>query len=218
MFIGIAGLTIEKKSPWWRAPYRGSAGAGKDEAATVLLTEYGFQKLSFADPLKRICNDVYEFTDRQLWGSSECRNAIDGRYGELTPRKALQTLGDDWGRQNYADTWIEYALRVSAKLAKGGWGYSSKWGLMLNERAKPTHLVCTDLRYPNELAAIHKMGGITIRCKRLVDELKVRPTHRSEIALLKVPDSAFTYVVENGSDIKGLHSKIRAIAEVLKPL
>jgi hypothetical protein len=58
----------------------GRAGAGKDTAASTLVTEFGFIKVSLADPLKRICKEVFAFTDEQLWGPSECRNAPDPRF------------------------------------------------------------------------------------------------------------------------------------------
>lgn len=64
MIIGISGL----------------AGSGKDTAADSLVLGHGYVKLSFADPLKRIARDVYGFTETQLWGSSDNRNAPDFRY------------------------------------------------------------------------------------------------------------------------------------------
>lgn len=64
MIIGVCGL----------------AGAGKDTIADYLSGSFKFQKVAFADPLKRICRDVYDFTDEQLWGPSEKRNEPDKRY------------------------------------------------------------------------------------------------------------------------------------------
>lgn len=64
MILGISGL----------------AGSGKDTVADILVRDYRFAKVAFADPLKRIVRDVYDFTDDQLWGPSEARNGIDTRY------------------------------------------------------------------------------------------------------------------------------------------
>jgi len=61
----------------------GLSGTGKDTAADILVRNHGFVKVSLADPIKRICRDVFDFTDDQLWGPSESRNAPDKRY----PRK-----------------------------------------------------------------------------------------------------------------------------------
>jgi hypothetical protein len=74
MIVGICGL----------------AGSGKDTAADFLVKNEGFVKIAFADPLKRICRDVYDFTDLQLWGPSEERNKPDTRY----PREHGPYSGD----------------------------------------------------------------------------------------------------------------------------
>jgi hypothetical protein len=64
MIIGISGL----------------AGSGKDTCADFLVRNHDFVKVSFADPMKRICRDVYGFSFDQMWGPSEARNAPDERY------------------------------------------------------------------------------------------------------------------------------------------
>ena len=56
----------------------GKAGAGKDTLA-ALLCEAGGQVISHADPLKRFARSVLGFTEDQLWGPSEARNAPDPR-------------------------------------------------------------------------------------------------------------------------------------------
>lgn len=109
----------------------GRAGSGKDTIADILVRDHGFVKVAFADPLKRICRDIFDFSYEQLWGPSEKRNEPDSRYprewktnanrdsfpiSHLTPRFALQQLGTEWGRNCYSDIWVEYALRVADKL------------------------------------------------------------------------------------------------------
>jgi hypothetical protein len=69
----------------------GRAGSGKDTIADLLVYHHGFVKVALADPLKRICRDVYGFTDDQLWGSSSARNAPDSRY----PRPSLPYLPEE---------------------------------------------------------------------------------------------------------------------------
>lgn len=64
MIVGISGL----------------AGSGKDTLADILVREHRFVKVSFADPLKRICADIFGFSYDQLWGPSASRNAPDERY------------------------------------------------------------------------------------------------------------------------------------------
>ncbi len=58
----------------------GVAGSGKDFIADLLVKNHDFVKIALADPLKRICRDVFDFSDEQLWGPSEKRNQPDKRY------------------------------------------------------------------------------------------------------------------------------------------
>lgn len=58
----------------------GKAGTGKDTIADVLVKDYGFVKVAFADVLKRVCKDIFQFSDEQLWGPSDKRNEPDPRY------------------------------------------------------------------------------------------------------------------------------------------
>lgn len=128
MIIGISGLS----------------GSGKDTLADMMVKEYDFVKIGIADPMKRICKKIYDFSDEQLWGPSEKRNSIDKRYPRtehvlsidstncqvcgidknfinmtcyLTPRYALQILGD-WGVNCYCDTWSDIAVHTAQELLK----------------------------------------------------------------------------------------------------
>lgn len=78
----------------------GKAGSGKDTIADILVKDLGFVKVAFADPLKRVCKDIYDFTDEQLWGPSEKRNEADFRYihrkaGSLGRKTVSAFLPDD---------------------------------------------------------------------------------------------------------------------------
>ena len=122
----------------------GKAGSGKDTAADFMVAQHGFVKVAVADPLKRICREVFDFSEEQLFGPSEKRNEPDRRYLRwmadiphmltedakkefpdgnvpqyLTPRHALQQLGTEWGRACYENVWVDYALRVAKKVMFG---------------------------------------------------------------------------------------------------
>lgn len=58
----------------------GLAGSGKDSVAKFFGSDCGYCNVAFADPLKRIARDVYDFSEEQLWGPSEMRNMPDERY------------------------------------------------------------------------------------------------------------------------------------------
>lgn len=113
----------------------GTAGSGKSTVADHLVAKHGFIAVNLADPIKRFCREVFDFSEEQLWGPSEKRNEPDKRYGKpvrilvdqdeygtrteyLTPRHALQQLGTEWGRACYPNIWVDYAIRVAKQLLK----------------------------------------------------------------------------------------------------
>ena len=155
------------------------AGSGKDTVADYLVKEYGFCKVALADPLKRICADVFGWDAETLWGPSENRNVPDKRYPRvepsdpgkkvcLTPRHALQQIGD-WGRGCYERTWSDYCVRIAKKVLFGQehkthdkWDYSQREGLF------PWHMgpmedihgvVVPDVRYDAEANVLKEEGA-----------------------------------------------------------
>jgi hypothetical protein len=127
----------------------GRAGSGKDTVASMIP---GAVRMSFAEPLKRFCMEVFGWTEAQVFGPSELRNVPDPRYvrhtGELlTPRHALQTLGTEWGRGCSEDVWAQLGVRRAL--------------------ASPADVVViTDCRFVNEARAVRSVGGEVWRVVR----------------------------------------------------
>lgn len=75
---------------------RGSAGAGKDTVADAIVEHFAGIKVGLGDEMKRICKKIYDFSDEQLWGPSEMRNAPDHRYP--LPGPESQESREAWER------------------------------------------------------------------------------------------------------------------------
>lgn len=231
MIIGITGLCIDPDGR------RRIAGAGKDSVAKLLMDNYSFVSLAWADPMKRFCREVFEFSDDQLWGESEKRVLPDTRYlrpltrssdgGEyLTPRFALQTLGNDWGRGCYDRIWVDYAMRVIQRLQEGGYTYDPRDGLRPciylqdDPMVRPkTNVVVSDLRYYNEAEAIKAAGGKLVRVRRLVNtrfaEEQMNNTHDSEVELPSWGDEKFDYIVGNSGPMGDLPGLVKHMMSIL---
>lgn len=205
----------------------GIAGSGKDTGANFLVQHENFVKVALADPLKRICRDTFAFTDDQLWGPSDCRNAPDERYlripgGDkrydpmigrtsitvaeyLTPRFALQQLGTEWGRNCYANVWVDYAIRTAKKILGppnehgNPYGYNAKTGVSDESGlcVRFSGVAISDVRFQNEIDAIRRAGGKLIRLLRGAGLSGAAGEHRSEAEIREIPDSEFDVVIDN---------------------
>lgn len=141
MIIGVCGLI----------------GAGKDTIADYLVNIHQFRRESFANTLKDAVSSVFGWDRELLEGrtkhSRAWREQVDPWWAErlgmpdLTPRWVLQYWGTEVVRRAFHDdTWI---ASLENKLRK-----------------TTDDVVISDCRFPNEISAIKKAGGIVIRVHR----------------------------------------------------
>ena len=134
----------------------GLIGAGKDTAADYLVNFHGFRRDSFANTLKDAVAAVFGWDRVLLEGRTkearEWREQKDEWWSKrlgmnITPRWILQYWGTDVCRVAFHDDiWI---------------------ASLENKMRKTTdNIVISDVRFPNEIEAIHNAGGIVIRIKR----------------------------------------------------
>lgn len=144
----------------------------------------------------------------------------------LTPRHALQQIGTEVARAVDPDVWVRFTMKVAKELLEyKHLMYSRTEGVIPSveqtsmgewERDDaPTEpykgVVISDVRFPNEIEGIRKGEGKVWRKKRKFDVLPGKAaTHKSEISLLDVPDSAFDAVLPDG-DLGHIYNVIDAI-------
>jgi dephospho-CoA kinase len=73
----------------------GKLGSGKTSAANFLIDNYGYTRLSLADPIKEIMKEYLDIKDKR-----------DPRY-----RKTAQMIGTDWFRSVDPLVWVKYLLK-----------------------------------------------------------------------------------------------------------
>jgi len=127
MILGICGL----------------AGSGKDTAAKFIIEDYSFVQVAFADEMKRICKRVYDFTDEQLWGPSEFRNAPDKRY--LRPAHTWTKLP---GRERRLTDAEKVEFPDAKKYIEDNWYGCACCGL--ETRSTPTEDGSSLIRHPEK--------------------------------------------------------------------
>lgn len=187
------------------------AGSGKDEISNYVVKKYGFVKIAFADPIKRILVKLYNIDREKLWGESKFRAELDLKTGKLI-RELIQGVGDK-GRELYINTWVDLTIDDVKKIHDDFYyNYVDYIGLVDTVCEQSRSVIITDGRYLNELEAIKNIGGKLIRIIRpntgLVGKIGA---HASETDQDQIPNSYFDEVILNDSSIKNLQSQIDAI-------
>jgi hypothetical protein len=134
----------------------GFIGSGKDTAADYLVNFHGYRRDSFANTLKDAVACVFGWDRVLLEGRTkearEWREQPDTWWSDrlgrnITPRLMLQLWGTEVCRNGFHDDiWI---ASLENKMRKTG-----------------DNIVISDVRFPNEIKAIHNAGGIVVRIKR----------------------------------------------------
>lgn len=221
----------------------GVAGSGKGTAADFLVRNHGFVKVALADPIKRTVQDVFGFTEWQLWGPSEARNAPDTRY----PRKhgpfsqmsfSCPCCRVDFNPMVEPEDWPQCYLTPRYALQQLGteWArncYQNVWieyALRVAEKLAAggyAYTATSGLRINLDLGEASVVVP-DLRFKNEVDAFRkagaklvriVRPgagiagQHVSETEQESIPDSAFDAVIVNDGTLEELELKVRAFVQ-----
>tara|TARA_R110002126_G_scaffold2827_1_gene15611 strand:- start:38279 stop:39052 length:774 start_codon:yes stop_codon:yes gene_type:complete len=130
----------------------------------------------------------------------------------LTPRKLLQLIGTEAGRQIiHPNIWVNalFADYVCNDCGQKECPTDEEDTGQMIHRSFPNWII-TDVRFPNEVEAIEDKGGTVIRIERTPrsygTEFEIE--HSSETAL---DDYDFDYVINNNGSISDLIDKVRQI-------
>lgn len=151
-------------------------GSGKSTAADHLVNSYGFERLSFATPLKKMADAFlfamgmsnYEITQR-LYGSR--KEEVIPSLG-VSARHVMRTIGDEWGRQCIKESvWVDVTIARAKEIMKHG-----------------RSVVIDDMRFPNEYGAVTLAHGDCFRVVR--PGATVTSSHASEgqLDLVAMPE------------------------------
>lgn len=178
----------------------GYAAAGKDTAAHVLIDEFHFQRVAFADPIKAavlaldplVPNSdgtnhlrISEFSAGRDWAEVK-------EYPEV--RRLMQIMGTEVGRNLFdPELWVKLAERKLASTLSVG------------------STVITDVRFPNEARLIKKHGGFLVRLTRP----KVGPVNE-HVSDRASENWTYDHHLVNDGDVSDLHQKTRDLVALLK--
>jgi dephospho-CoA kinase len=103
----------------------GKLGSGKTFAANHLIGKYGFNRISLADPIKKIMAEYFNVIDK-----------TDLRY-----RKLAQKLGTEWFRSEDHDVWVKYMIKTINHMNDLQRSQNNDQDI---------NYVCDDIRFTNE--------------------------------------------------------------------
>jgi cytidylate kinase len=144
----------------------GYAGSGKDEVAKILLKEYGFKRIAFADKVREI---LYELDPVVM---------VDVHYKDITVKDLVNDEGWDDAKKNKEVRSLLQRLGVAVRnnLGLDAWVEAALNNISLDE-----NVVVTDVRFINEASKIKEMGGVVWRVKR--PDVEAINNHISETEL-----------------------------------
>ena len=148
--------------------------------------------------------------------------AIHEKKERLTPRKLLQLLGTECGRQIiHPNIWVNALFAdYKPKIEKFKTGVKdSNIEEEIYEQPEYPNWIITDVRFPNEAKAIKDRGGIVIRVERPfkgndsyknkgIREIVKIDSHPSETAL---DDYKFDHVIDNNGSMEELVEKVKQL-------
>ena len=173
-------------------------GSGKTTIANILVEEYNYHRIPFADPLKLMTRSLLQSFGYSI--SSADRLLNDPNLKEqilpelgVTPRFMMQTLGTEWGRKIiHPEIWL---------LA---------WKRSVEELGAYGNVVVDDVRFPNELEIVksHPSGTLWWVDRPSAAVATEVMAHSSQQPLDR---SQFDRTIINNGTVKDLHTLIDII-------
>lgn len=119
----------------------GKKGHGKDTIADYLVNYHNFHKLTYAEPIKKICKEIFSLSEDQL-NNHTLKEEIDPRWNK-SPRQIMQLIGTDLFRKTFSeDIWVNILCEKAKKLLLEG-----------------KNIVISDIRHSNELEKLFTLSN-----------------------------------------------------------
>lgn len=171
----------------------GPAGCGKSTAAAWLELDYGFERLSFADPIRAFACELFpRWKDLDLTGPMK---DILCRHYHATPREVLRTIGQHLRLYRESGLIDHLAGRVAERLEAGARG-----------------IVIDDLRMPAEAEWARAAGVQVVHVRRSgvvwsgEDETEIGPG-----------DEPGDWHLQNPGNLACYHTMVRVLMAQIAP-
>lgn len=189
--------------------------SGKDVIADILKQNFGYQRVAFADPLRKICSETMQlplinFTDdslKDLLFSSPVSMRIEEceRLSKIVNADEIQTANlMQHGRDVSFKTPREVLQFVGTDLIRNHIAEDYLVRLALDViKNTQGNIVITDARFPNERKELKTLGGTLVRIKR---EGYEGSGHASELSIGE--DSEYDVIINNNGTLSQLRHDV----------
>jgi len=138
---------------------------------------------NFADPLKKMCIDIFGLTYEQCYGTDDQKNEyVNCKWPDseevMSAREVMQYVGTNVFRKMQHNVWSEATIRK------------------IKDENLPLALIA-DCRFPNEVEAVRSAGGLVVKLHRNI----YNSSHESETALDKnrYDHGNFDMIIDNSN-------------------
>jgi len=180
----------------------GKAGTGKDTIANYLCSEFGFQIIRIADPIKKITSEATKTTLPQNYMlKSLIPDISQGELEGWDLGKYQQVVGKIFRKGICEDFWVR---RMIVEL----------------EKTEYDRIAIPDLRFKNEANTLRRLSAILIRVNRPRDERVKYLGGRDEFDISETDlDNymLFDKNFDNKSTVKTLEEKVGHFMKQVKP-
>lgn len=172
----------------------GYAQSGKNTSGDILTEEFGYEQISFAEPLKRLALFVNPVVRWDYYGNTWCLQEVVDDLGWEEAKKVgvtrefLQKLGEGVRNILGENTWVDVAM---AKVEEGG-----KYAF-------------TDCRFQNEAQAVLDRNGMVVEIERP----GVGPVN-DHVSDKRLPDEMINVTVLNAGTVEDLRKEIRVVGRL----
>lgn len=173
----------------------GKAGVGKSTLAKYLADRYGFTRLSFASPIKKmlsvLVDNCFGITMKDMPIDDLCGRSL--RYG-------LQTLGTEWGRNMIGeDVWVNYMNRYISICMPLGYN----------------RFVIDDVRFDNEARFVQSFRddgyGLVVK---VVSDTRVLSAHDSHVSESGISSELVDWVIHNNLSVDSMCESMEHILNI----
>lgn len=168
---------------------------GKSEIKKYLIERRGFREVKFAYVLKKMAKTFlisFGYTDQEAERYIEVDKHLPLQRipGMPTSRWIQQSLGTDWGRHLiHPELWVMRWEMTARTWSRSGVG-----------------VVADDLRFPNEVESVRRLGGSTWRVER--PDVKISPEVLEHASEGRLNEHKFNRVIVNDGSIEDLYKAI----------